>query len=85
MEANTSSEHTRIRLPEGIYVLSRNATDEDDSFADLDVRADIAIVGAGADRSIVDANASNNSGIEVHDFAHRNARGHATDFGERIS
>ena len=68
MEANTFSEHTRIHLPEGTYPLSRNGDGADDPVGDLDVRSDIEIVGVGADRSVVDASASD-AGFEVHDLA----------------
>lgn len=61
--ANGNGEADVIMLPEGTFVLSAapetgDAFDEDDGlFGDLDVLDDLQIVGAGADLTVIDANA----------------------------
>ncbi|MFC1757824.1 choice-of-anchor Q domain-containing protein [Planctomycetota bacterium] len=75
MEANALGERARIVLPAGTFLLDQGKTDNDDPDEDLaaeddiDLYGEIAIVGAGADLTIIDA--GRRSGvIEVHASAH---------------
>lgn len=57
-EANALAGGDRIRVPAGVYELTRAGAGEDDAATgDLDVRGRLRVIGAGADSTIVDGNA----------------------------
>ena len=56
MEANAAPEFDTISLPAGVYALTRMGRDEDaGASGDLDISSNLALVGAGPDVTIIDA------------------------------
>ena len=56
MEANALNDNHLIVVPAGTYPLTAaKASDKDEAAGDLDIRSSMTIVGAGADKTIIDA------------------------------
>jgi hypothetical protein len=56
LAANVNPDADTISLPVGIYILSIGGDDDAAHKGDLDITSDVAIVGAGASATIIDAN-----------------------------
>ncbi|MCA9903669.1 MAG: CSLREA domain-containing protein, partial [Anaerolineae bacterium] len=49
--------HPTVIIPEGTYTFALTGADDDSLTGDLDIRTSMDLIGAGADRTIIDANA----------------------------
>ena len=66
MEANALSGAQTINLPAGTYRLTIGGSGENDSATgDLDIKGQLSIVGAGADRTIIDATGLNDRVMDI--------------------
>ncbi len=82
MEANALAGRDTIVLPEGIFVLTIEGTQEDRcASGDLDIRSGMAILGAGKDSTIIDGNQLDrvfqvlgNMGVSLSDLTVRNGK-----------
>src|SRR5690349_10816748 len=58
-ESNRLDDTDVIELPAGVYTLTRTSTGEDQNVSgDLDIKQPVILVGAGADGTVIDGNAS---------------------------
>ena len=58
-EANRLDDTDVIELPAGVYTLTRTSTGEDQNVSgDLDIKQPVILVGAGADGTVIDGNAT---------------------------
>ena len=62
MQANFATDPNTITVPSGVYLLTRPGDDDGAVTGDLDITHDLALQGAGADSTIIDAN-----GAVTHD------------------
>ncbi|MFK7732477.1 MAG: choice-of-anchor Q domain-containing protein [Pseudomonadales bacterium] len=68
MEANALGGSHTINVPAGVYILSLDGSNEDMGVSgDLDITADISIIGAGSDLTIINAESGVSSGDRAFD------------------